>query len=368
MGNSYTNYFDGARISDGWQDHLNRGSLGGIDYVVGVGTPIKAPTDGRTINIPNNGSGGHTVTLYHANGFRTQFMHLSRFVNDGNVKQGDIIGYTGGAKGSDGAGSSTGPHCHTHLITNGGTRVNPLKYVGQDFSGSVNASSGSSSAKNIQTLLNSAGGYGLVVDGEIGPKTLGAIKDFQSKHGLVVDGVVGPITTAKLNEVIASNIAAAKKIAADEAKKIADAKAKADAEAEAKKIADAKAEADAKAAAEAKKLAEAKLKKETLVAKATEKAEAKMAVKKEEFVAVEVPVDLTNHANNIGVIIGSAATRKKVYAGYVAVSFLITNTVVAYSTIEAPIPAWLKIALAVLGNSAVAFGGLAIANTGNKDK
>jgi peptidoglycan hydrolase-like protein with peptidoglycan-binding domain len=363
MSNSYTNYFDGARISDGWQAHLNRGSLGGIDYAVGVGTPIKAPTSGRIANIANNGTGGHTVTLYHANGFKTQFMHLSRFVSEGTVNKGDIIGYTGGAKGSDGAGSSTGPHCHTHLITSGGTRVNPLNYVGQDFSRSV-SDTGNASVKNIQNLLNSAGGYGLAVDGDYGPKTKAAAKDFQSRYGLLADGIVGPITTAKLNEVIASNIAAAKKIAADEIKKIADAKAKAEAdakaaaEAEAKKIADAK----AKAEAEAKKVATPVA---PVVAKTVKTTEVKVAAK-EKFVPVEVPVDLTNHANNIGVIIGSAATRKKVYAGYVAVSFLITNTVVAYSTIEAPIPAWLKIALAVLGNSAVAFGGLAIANTGDK--
>lgn len=90
-------------------------------------------------------------------------------------------------------------------------------------------------------------------------------------------------------------------------------------------------------------------------------------VVKEVFVPVEVPASTTAAANNLGVIIASPKARKAIYAGYVALSFLITNTVVAFSTLEAPIPDWLKISLAVLGNSAVAFGSLAIANTDSKD-
>lgn len=49
----------------------------------------------------------------------------------------------------------------------------------------------------IQTLLNNYG-YGLAVDGIVGPKTIAAIKDFQRKKGLVVDGLVGPVTMAAL--------------------------------------------------------------------------------------------------------------------------------------------------------------------------
>ena len=48
-----------------------------------------------------------------------------------------------------------------------------------------------------QNRLN-AYGSGLVVDGIRGPKTIAAIRDFQSKHGLVVDGIAGPLTDAVL--------------------------------------------------------------------------------------------------------------------------------------------------------------------------
>jgi len=85
----------------------------------------------------------------------------------------------------------------------------------------------------------------------------------------------------------------------------------------------------------------------------------------EVYVPVEVPASATIAANDLGVIIPTAKGRKLTYAIYVAASFLVTNTVVAYATLEVPAPDWLRIALAVIGNSAVAFGGLAIANADN---
>ena len=87
-----------------------------------------------------------------------------------------------------------------------------------------------------------------------------------------------------------------------------------------------------------------------------------------EYVPVEVPMSVQSAANNIGVIIPTAKGRKIVYSVYVGLSFVIANTVVAFSTVEAPLPDWLQIALAVLGNSAIAFGGLAIANADNGNK
>lgn len=49
--------------------------------------------------------------------------------------------------------------------------------------------------KELQSIL------GITVDGDFGPATLAAVKNFQRAHGLIVDGVVGKNTVAKLKEV-----------------------------------------------------------------------------------------------------------------------------------------------------------------------
>ena len=51
--------------------------------------------------------------------------------------------------------------------------------------------------KNLQTTLNNSG-YKLDVDGNFGPQTLAAVKDYQGKNNLTVDGMVGPQTSASL--------------------------------------------------------------------------------------------------------------------------------------------------------------------------
>ncbi len=57
--------------------------------------------------------------------------------------------------------------------------------------------------QDIQTALKNAGYYNGAVDGNIGPKTKQAIKDFQYKNNLSVDGKVGPKTWKKLSSYIA---------------------------------------------------------------------------------------------------------------------------------------------------------------------
>ena len=52
--------------------------------------------------------------------------------------------------------------------------------------------------KQVQSALNSKGGYGLSVDGVMGPKTCSAITSFQKSRGLTVDGIVGPATAKAL--------------------------------------------------------------------------------------------------------------------------------------------------------------------------
>lgn len=49
----------------------------------------------------------------------------------------------------------------------------------------------------LQNLLRNKG-YNIAADGDFGPKTLAAVKKFQSSKGLTADGVVGPKTWAAL--------------------------------------------------------------------------------------------------------------------------------------------------------------------------
>lgn len=53
-------------------------------------------------------------------------------------------------------------------------------------------------SKDIQQALKNAGVYGGPIDGNIGPKSKKAIRDFQTQNGLSPDGKVGPRTWKKL--------------------------------------------------------------------------------------------------------------------------------------------------------------------------
>ena len=62
----------------------------------------------------------------------------------------------------------------------------------------VRSGAQSDAVRGLQILLNGRGGYGLSVDGIFGPKTDGAVRDFQHRHGLGVDGIAGTHTWGAL--------------------------------------------------------------------------------------------------------------------------------------------------------------------------
>jgi hypothetical protein len=115
------NFWADWRVSCDWACHIARGSGGGTDYAVGVGTPIYASFDGVLTNRPpvQYPNSGNTAILTAPNGLAFYHLHLYRFVAPGPKKLGDLIGYTGGAYGAVGSGASTGPHLHANAYFNG---------------------------------------------------------------------------------------------------------------------------------------------------------------------------------------------------------------------------------------------------------
>lgn len=115
-------YLNKYAKGDNWRSHRNRRppSLGGDDFKMPVGTPIYAHFSGIFKRKPFNGTGGNTGVIENKNG-SMEYMHLSEFVAEHNeiVEIGQLIAYSGGAKGASGSGSSTGPHLHIHGIKNG---------------------------------------------------------------------------------------------------------------------------------------------------------------------------------------------------------------------------------------------------------
>jgi soluble lytic murein transglycosylase len=94
----------------------------GLDLSVPTGTAVAAPMDGvaRRKNDPN-GYGQYYEIVADDGKTVTRLAHLSAFgVADGErVRQGQIIGKSGGAQGAPGAGNSKGPHVHYEVRING---------------------------------------------------------------------------------------------------------------------------------------------------------------------------------------------------------------------------------------------------------
>lgn len=90
-----------------------------------IGTPVLAIADGTVVYLGDEpgGAGLHT-NVNHAGGVQSRDFHLSGFgVTVGqDVKQGDVIGFSGNT------GSSTGPHLHHEHRVNG-IAVDPAPFL-----------------------------------------------------------------------------------------------------------------------------------------------------------------------------------------------------------------------------------------------
>ena len=93
----------------------------GVDYRAPAGAPVVAVADGVVVSAGMSGGAGRVVHLRHANGFETEYLHLSAIaVRAGTrVRQGELIGRVGSS------GLATGPHLDYRLKKNG-VFINPV--------------------------------------------------------------------------------------------------------------------------------------------------------------------------------------------------------------------------------------------------
>lgn len=92
----------------------------GVDFRAPTGAPVIAVADGVVLSAGYAGGAGRMVHLRHANGFETEYLHLSAIdVRAGTrVRQGEVIGKVGSS------GLATGPHLD-YRVRRDGTFVNP---------------------------------------------------------------------------------------------------------------------------------------------------------------------------------------------------------------------------------------------------
>jgi murein DD-endopeptidase MepM/ murein hydrolase activator NlpD len=93
----------------------------GVDYRAPAGAPVVSVADGLVLEAGASGGAGRMVHLRHANGFESEYLHLSAITvrRGARVRQGDLIGRVGAT------GLATGPHLDYRLKKNG-VFINPI--------------------------------------------------------------------------------------------------------------------------------------------------------------------------------------------------------------------------------------------------
>ena len=120
------------RISSGFSSsrlhpvHKKRMPHFGVDYAAPTGTPVHSIAAGTVTGISRKGGGGNQVTIRHAMGYVSKYLHLSKFAGGlrvgKRVQQKEVIGRVGMT------GTATGPHLDFRLYRHGKV-VNPLRQI-----------------------------------------------------------------------------------------------------------------------------------------------------------------------------------------------------------------------------------------------
>ena len=106
-----------------------------VDIRVEQGSKVVAAADGIVTKVADNGMAYSYIIIAHPDNIVTLYGHMSEMlVNDGQiVRQGQIIGLSGGTPGTKGSGwLTTGAHLHFEVFKNF-QHVEPLDYLPLEF-------------------------------------------------------------------------------------------------------------------------------------------------------------------------------------------------------------------------------------------
>lgn len=123
-------------LSATFKDASYRAALGIEHYAIDIpthsGTSVMSAAPGVVFKVKGgDGNDYHYILIGHSDGMMTLYGHMyDIFVEEGDaVERGDIIGLSGGAPGTRGAGYlTTGAHLHFELIKDG-VNVDPLPFL-----------------------------------------------------------------------------------------------------------------------------------------------------------------------------------------------------------------------------------------------
>lgn len=126
-------------LSAYYHDEAYRAALGiphnAIDIRLEQGSKVAAAADGVISKVADNGFAYSYVIIAHPDKIITLYGHLSEiFVTEGEiVKQGQVIGLSGGIPGTKGAGwLTTGAHLHLEVFKDW-QHVDPLEYLPLEY-------------------------------------------------------------------------------------------------------------------------------------------------------------------------------------------------------------------------------------------
>ncbi len=122
-------------ISAFYHDSSYQSAMGAVHQALDIralqSSKVRAAADGVVTKAADNGFGYSYIIITHPDKFVTLYGHISEInVKEGQiVRQGEVIGLSGGMPGTKGAGwMTTGPHLHFEVFRNF-QHVNPLLYL-----------------------------------------------------------------------------------------------------------------------------------------------------------------------------------------------------------------------------------------------